>query len=447
MKIAEVYEIASSYGRFAEPIAELHLCNGPACRMARADASTEIGDVETTACLGACDQAPAALIAGQRRVRFGRDSDEHLAASGYVSAEPIASNINGEAVLAALDDAGLGGMGGARFPVAQKWRLVAAGEGPRHVVINADESEPGSFKDRQLLETNARQVLTGALVAARVVGAELIHVYLRSHHHDLMPELAAAAEALRPAWPDIAFEWRRSGGSYICGEETTLIECLEGRAGRPQHKPPFPAQAGLFGRPTLIHNVETYFWVNEILSRGADWFRSHGTRAVRGLRHYSLSGRVRRPGVCVAPYGITLAELIESHGGGMADGHELAAFCPGGASGGILPATLATLPLDDAALGPQGVSVGAGAVIVLSQADDPITFVRDLMRFFADESCGQCAPCRFGTRAAVEALGQGVIDDHAALAEVLTQGSICGLGQGAGRLLASFDRHFAKATS
>ncbi|KPF95661.1 hypothetical protein IP86_18410 [Rhodopseudomonas sp. AAP120] len=445
LKIAEVYEVASSYKRFAESTAELRLCNGPACRMAQAEGLVDLDEVESTACLGGCDQAPVAMVNGQRRVRFARQSDHHRAASSYAAAEPIAPVSDLPSVLATLDESALGGMGGARFPVSHKWGLVAAGKGPRHVVVNADESEPGSFKDRHLLDTSPAQVLTGALVAARVVGAEVIHVYLRSHHHELMPRLQATAEALASAWPDISFEWRRSGGSYICGEETTLIECLEGRAGRPKHKPPFPAQSGLFGRPTLIHNVETYFWVNEILARGAAWFCSHGAGVVRGLRHYSLSGRVRRPGVHVAPYGISLTDLIDSYGGGMAEGHELAAFCPGGASGGILPASLAALPLDDAALGAHGAVVGAGAVIVFSQADDPAAIVRDLMAFFAEESCGQCAPCRLGTSAAVEALRAGVADDHAAVADVLMQGSICGLGQGAGRLLSSFDRHFLRA--
>lgn len=446
LKIAEVYEVASSYARFAEPVSGLRLCNGPACTMAAAQAGVDMAAAETTHCLGACDKAPAALVDGRRRVRFGHDGAAQVARTvGYSVAAPVAPGHASQEALAVLDDADLGGMGGARFPVAHKWRLVAAEPGPRHVIINADESEPGSFKDRHLLETCAAQVLSGALVAARVVGADCIHVFLRSHHADLLPSLRASAEALAPHWPEIRFEWRRSGGSYICGEETTLIECLEGRAGRPRHKPPFPAQAGLFGRPTLIHNVETFFWVSEILARGAAWFRDQGTGPVRGLRHYSLSGRVNHPGVHVAPYGITLAELVDKHGGGMRAGHSLAAFFPGGAAGGILPAAMAMLPLEDAALGPQGASVGSGAVIVLSQADDPAAMVRSLMGFFSAESCGQCAPCRLGTRAGVEALQAGATGDRAGIADMLMQGSICGLGQGAGRLLASFQRHFINA--
>ncbi|MDN3566414.1 NADH-ubiquinone oxidoreductase-F iron-sulfur binding region domain-containing protein, partial [Paeniroseomonas aquatica] len=337
--------------------------------------------------------------------------------------------------------------GGAGFPTARKWRLVAAQPGPRSVVVNADEGEPGTFKDRYCLETDPHRVLEGMLLAAHAVGAADCWIYLRDEYpqlrHVLQREIAALAAAGLAGIPVIL---RRGAGAYICGEETALLESLEGRRGYPRHKPPFPGEHGLFGRPTLIHNVETLWFLPSILGTpdGAARYAAEGRRGGVGTRFFSVSGRVAHPGEKLAPAGITLRELVEEFCGGMAPGHRLAAYLPGGASGGILPASMADLPLDFGSLDAVGCFIGSGAVVVLSEWDDLAAVARNLVRFFADESCGQCTPCRVGT---VKARGllEAPVWDRALLqdlARAMADGSICGLGQAALNPVLSLLRHF-----
>jgi formate dehydrogenase len=326
-------------------------------------------------------------------------------------------------------------MGGAGFPTGRKWSIVAGQPGPRLMTINGDEGEPGTFKDRELLESDPHAVLEGALIAARVVGVERIYLYMRDEYPAVLEILRREIAALDAAGltRDTPIELRRGAGAYICGEESAMIESIEGKRGLPRHRPPFIAQAGLFGRPTLNHNIETLAWVPVILSRGVDWFANHGRRGGKGLRSFSVSGRVREPGVKVAPAGITLRELVDEFCGGMAPGHELAFYLPGGASGGLLPASLADEPLDFGTLDRHGSFVGSHAVVVLSQQDDPRAAVLNLMRFFAHESCGQCTPCRVGTRKMVELLEADRLDEELIgdLEQVMRDASICGLGQAA----------------
>jgi formate dehydrogenase len=353
-------------------------------------------------------------------------------------------------MVAALEAAGLRGLGGAGFPTARKWRLVLAQPGPRHLVVNADEGEPGTFKDRHCLEADPHRVLEGMLLAAAAIEAEACWIYLRDEYPAIRAILAREIAALEQAGLlRCPVHLRRGAGAYICGEETALLESLEGRRGYPRHKPPFPGEAGLFGRPTLIHNVETLWWLPGILAspEAAAGFAAQGLRGQAGRRLYSLSGRVRRPGVVDAPAGTTVRELIEAHGGGMAEGHRFVAFLPGGASGGILPASLADLPLGFGTLEAQGSFIGSAAIVVLSDRDDLAEAARNLLRFFRDESCGQCTPCRVGTAKAVRLLeapawDRALLED---LAIAMADGSICGLGQAAMNPVRSLLRHFPEA--
>uniref|UniRef100_UPI00188DAD8C complex I 51 kDa subunit family protein n=1 Tax=Noviherbaspirillum soli TaxID=1064518 RepID=UPI00188DAD8C len=339
-------------------------------------------------------------------------------------------------VLAAMESSGLRGLGGAGFPAGRKWRIVRAEAGPRLMAVNIDEGEPGTFKDRVYLETDPHRFLEGMLIAAWAVGIEDIYIYLRDEYHGcralLQRELAALqAQPPMPGMPRI--QLRRGAGAYICGEESAMIESIEGKRGMPRLRPPYVAQVGLFGRPTLEHNFETLYWVRDILEKGADWFASHGRHGRKGLRSYSVSGRVKNPGVKLAPAGITIQELIDEYCGGMQQGHAFYAYLPGGASGGILPATMNDIPLDFDTLQPHGCFIGSAAVVVLSDADSAKGAARNLMRFFKDESCGQCTPCRVGTAKALALIEKPAWDVPllAELSQVMRDASICGLGQAA----------------
>jgi formate dehydrogenase len=481
----EVFETASFYAHFdliedgapAPPPVTLRVCDGLPCAMAGADAlhaglraAAPAGTRLLRApCMGACYQAPACAV-GHRLV-------EHATADAVFAATPLRhapdegapllpaalrcgaqallhaackGTLDTAEMLARLDAAALRGLGGAGFPAARKWRLVMAQPAPRHLVVNADEGEPGTFKDRHCLETDPHRVLEGMLLAAVAIGAEACWFYLRdeyAHLHRVLAREIAALDAggLLP----MPVHLRRGAGAYICGEETALLESLEGRRGYPRHKPPFPGERGLFGRPTLIHNVETLWWLPEILasSEAAADFAAAGRHGRSGRRLFSVSGRVRDPGVKSAPAGITARELIEEFCGGMAPGHRFVAYLPGGASGGILPARMADLPLDFGTLEPHGCFVGSGAVIVLSDQDHLPDAVRNLVRFFRDESCGQCTPCRVGTAKAAHLLDAPhwdapLLED---LAAAMADGSICGLGQAAMNPVRSLFRHFRGA--
>ncbi len=356
-----------------------------------------------------------------------------------------------ESVVSAMEDAGLRGLGGAGFPAGRKWRIVAAKPAPKLLAVNLDEGEPGTFKDRTYLERDPHRFLEGMLVAAWVVGISSIYIYLRDEYHAcrLLLERELSALRARAAFTLPHIELRRGAGAYICGEESAMIESLEGKRGEPRMRPPYIADVGLFGRPTLAHNFETLYWVRDIVERGAPWFKSFGRHGRSGLRSFSLSGRVCRPGVKLAPAGITIRELIEEYGGGMLPGHQFYAYLPGGASGGILPAHLGDVPLDFDTLQAHGCFIGSAAVIVLSDQDRASAAALNTLRFFEHESCGQCTPCRVGTAKAVS-LMQSPSWDWATLDDVCTvmaDASICGLGQAAPNPIRSIREHFKHEVS
>jgi len=488
---AEVFEVATFYHHFdvvgdgepAPPPLTVRVCDSPGCALAGADAlAARLGvalgadvRVQRVPCVGRCDAAPVAVVgrlpvapasvdAVLEAVGSGARECPPPAAKGYAQARAAgayaqlralaAGTLDARHVLAELDAAGLRGMGGAGFPVARKWRIVASQPGPRLLVVNADEGEPGTFKDRACLESEPHRFLEGMLIAALTVGCEACTIYLRDEYAGVRALLEREIAALladppiaREAMPRV--ELRRGAGAYVCGEESALIESIEGKRGAPRLRPPYVAEVGLFGRPTLVNNVETLHWVAQLLARGGRWFASQGRRGRSGLRMFSVSGRVREPGVKLAPAGITLRELIDEHCGGMADGHELYAYLPGGASGGILPAAMADLPLDFDTLQPHGCFIGSAAVIVLSRGDRASEVARGLMRFFRDESCGQCTPCRVGTAKTCELLDAGRWDAPLLreLSATMMDASICGLGQAAPNPLLSVLDRFAHELS
>ena len=414
--------------------------------------------------MGLCDQAPVAevghhflhkadLVSVQAAIAADDthphvpddyvDYDAYVAGGGYALLERVRSGAMAvEDLLKALDDGALRGLGGAGFPTGRKWRSVRNEPGPRLMAVNADEGEPGTFKDRHYLNTDPHRFLEGMLLGALVVEAADIYLYLRDEYPVAAAILHAEIAKLPPGLPRI--HMRRGAGAYICGEESSMLESIEGKRGLPRHKPPFPYQVGLWGRPTLINNVETLFWIRDIVEKGADWWKSHGRNGRVGLRSFSVSGRVVSPGVKLAPAGITVAELIAEHCGGMAEGHAFAAYLPGGASGGILPASMADIPLDFGTLEKHGCFIGSAAVVVFSQADSIPGVALNLMRFFEDESCGQCTPCRNGTQKARMLMERGSWDTGLLneLATVMRDASICGLGQAASNPLACVIRYF-----
>lgn len=464
---AEVYEVASFYAHFdvikenqtPPPELTIRVCEGITCDMSGAkgliDALKQaMGDnirVQPVPCIGACDNAPAAVV-GQNRI--GRASVENVAKAastgqtqaslanitdfdtytkqgGYEALKACTSGITSpDNILEELEKSGLRGLGGAGFPVASKWRFLTGNPNPAIVAVNADEGEPGTFKDRHILETNPHQMLEGALIAARTVGAEAIYIYLRDEYPHIRLSLQDEIDKLvRSGLPgDIAIHLRRGAGAYVCGEETALLESLEGKRGLPRIRPPFPANEGLFGQPTLINNVETLYFVTDIIRDGAEAYQ------LAGRPHfYSVSGRVADPGVKLAPAGITVEDLIEKHSGGMAEGHTFAGYLPGGASGGILPASMGNLALDFGSLEKHGCFVGSSAVVILSDQDNISSVVKNLVHFFEEESCGQCTPCRAGCEKLSELLEADTWDAPLIheLADAMRDASICGLGQAA----------------
>jgi formate dehydrogenase len=346
-----------------------------------------------------------------------------------------------------MEDSGLRGLGGAGFPAGRKWRIVREQSAPKLMAVNIDEGEPGTFKDRTYLERDPHRFLEGMLVAAQVVGIDACYIYLRDEYHGCRALLEAELDKLRANPPCTLplIELRRGAGAYICGEESAMIESIEGKRGEPRMRPPYIAQVGLFGRPTLEHNFETLYWVRDIVQRGPQWFSSFGRNGRKGLRSFSVSGRVKHPGVKLAPAGITVKELINDYCGGMAPGHELYAYLPGGASGGILPASMGDIPLDFDTLQPYGCFIGSAAVIVLGHHDKARDAATNMMRFFAHESCGQCTPCRVGTAKAVALMDQPVWDNPTLedLNIVMTDASICGLGQAAPNPVRCVQKYFA----
>ena len=485
MKLAqtEVYEVATFYHHFdvvkegetAPPKITVRVCETLSCAMAGANDLLAklpglVGpDVRVIAapCIGRCDQAPAVCI-GQNAfghakaeevakcVKDGKVKapashphhlDEYVKQGGYKTwVECVKGQREVESVIKTLEDAGLRGLGGAGFPAGRKWRIVRAEPGPRLMAVNIDEGEPGTFKDRHYLERDPHRFLEGMLIAAWAVGIDDIYVYLRDEYHacrELLEREIAALKANPPAkLPNIHL--RRGAGAYICGEESAMIESIEGKRGMPRLRPPYVAQVGLFGRPTLEHNMETLLWVRDLIEQGAQWFAKHGRQGRKGLRSFSVSGRVRKPGVHLAPAGITVKELIAEYCGGMQEGHQLYAYLPGGASGGILPASMGDIPLDFDTLQPYGCFIGSAAVIILSQHDKARDAALNLMRFFEHESCGQCTPCRVGTSKAAQLMeaprwNQALLEE---LNIAMADASICGLGQAAPNPIRCVAKHF-----
>jgi NADH:ubiquinone oxidoreductase subunit F (NADH-binding)/NADH:ubiquinone oxidoreductase subunit E len=366
---------------------------------------------------------------------------------GYSVPAAIArGELDAEDVIKAMESSGLRGLGGAGFPAGRKWRIVREQPAPRVMAVNIDEGEPGTFKDRTYLERDPHRFLEGLLVAAQVVGTEAVYIYLRDEYHDARVLLDQELRKLTadPPCPMPLIELRRGAGAYICGEESAMIESIEGKRGEPRMRPPYIAQVGLFGRPTLEHNFETLYWVRDIVQRGPQWFAGFGRNGRKGLRSFSVSGRVKVPGVKLAPAGITLRELVDEYCGGMQDGHQLYAYLPGGASGGILPASMDNIPLDFDTLQAHGCFIGSAAVMVLSQHDKARDAALNVMRFFAHESCGQCTPCRVGTAKAVALMEAPRWDTTTLedLSQVMGDASICGLGQAAPNPIRCVEKYF-----
>ena len=485
MKLAltEVYEVATFYHHFdvvdagqeAPPPITVRICETLSCQMAGAAALHEAlvahGDANVRVlgapCIGRCEQAPAAVVGRNPidRATLPRileavdagaleapmpacvDYASYRRDGGYRTLLDCISGARSvDAVIAELETSALRGLGGAGFPAGRKWRIVRNEPAPRLMAVNIDEGEPGTFKDRFYLERDPHRFLEGMLIAAWAVGIDAIYIYLRDEYAACRALLARELEALSrdPPCPLPAIHLRRGAGAYICGEESAMIESIEGKRGMPRLRPPYVAQVGLFDRPTLEHNMETLYWVRDILERGAGWFAGQGRNERKGLRSFSVSGRVQKPGVHLAPAGITVRELIDEYCGGMQPGHTFYAYLPGGASGGILPASMGDIPLDFDTLQPHGCFIGSAAVIVLSDHDKARDAALNLMQFFAEESCGQCTPCRVGTDKAIGLLAEPVwnkplLDD---LAQAMADASICGLGQAAPNPIACVFKYF-----
>lgn len=484
----EVYEVATFYAHFdvvledqqPPPEFTIRVCDSLTCEMMGAQQlldklPNKLGSnvrVVRAPCMGRCHTAPVAEV-GHHHVDHAtldnlaeaveqkhihaeipdyKNYDAYCAEGGYsILKSCIEKQRKPEDLVQTMLDASLRGLGGAGFPTGRKWQFVRGYEGPRLMAVNGDEGEPGTFKDRHYLETNPHQFLEGMLIAAWAVEAETIYLYMRDEYpavrEILLKEIAKIEQA--GLTPHTKIELRRGAGAYICGEESSMIESIEGKRGLPRHRPPYVAEVGVFGRPTLVQNIETLYWIPKIIDNGSEWFANQGRNGGKGLRSYSVSGRVKNPGVKLAPAGITAQELIDEFCDGMQDGHTFKGYLPGGASGGILPANMADLPLEFGQLEKYGCLVGSHAVVILSDQDSTKDAALNLMRFFEDESCGQCTPCRAGTEKAVKLMQQPNWDQPLLkeLSQVMTDASICGLGQAAANPLLSVLKYFPEDLS
>jgi formate dehydrogenase len=487
MKLAmtEVYEVATFYHHFdlvkegdkAPPALTVRVCDSLSCEMSGANELIQglkqaLGAgvrVIPAPCVGRCDQAPVAVVgqnpvaqatvakvkplaaAGKTACAVGKyvSYAEYRRQGGYsLAAECLAGKRDAETLIKTMENSGLRGLGGAGFPAGRKWRIVRGEKGPRVMAVNIDEGEPGTFKDRHYLERDPHRFLEGVIIAAWTVQISEVYIYLRDEYAGIRAILEKEIKLLQadPPCPLPPIFLRRGAGAYICGEESAMIESIEGKRGMPRLRPPYVAQVGLFGHPTLEHNMETLYWVRDILEKGADWFAGHGRNGRKGLRSFSVSGRVNKPGVHLAPAGITVRELIEEYCGGMQAGHSFYAYLPGGASGGILPASMGDIPLDFDTLNPYGCFIGSAAVIILSDRDQARGAARNVMKFFAEESCGQCTPCRVGTAKALQLMesprwDQGLLEE---LSGAMADASICGLGQAAPNPIRTVIKYFPK---
>jgi len=485
LAMTEVYEVASFYHHFdivkegdtPPPALTVRVCDSLSCALAGAnpllvELKRVLGDgvrVIPAPCVGRCEQAPVAVV-GQNPVahatiesvktladakKLSCVADKYIGYTAYrkkggysIAAECLAGKRDAESLIKTMEHSGLRGLGGAGFPAGRKWRIVRGEKGPRVMAVNIDEGEPGTFKDRYYLERDPHRFLEGVIIAAWTVQISEVYIYLRDEYAGVRAVLEKELTALKknPPCPLPPVFLRRGAGAYICGEESAMIESIEGKRGMPRLRPPYVAQVGLFGYPTLEHNMETLYWVREILEKGGDWFASHGRNGRKGLRSFSVSGRVNKPGVHLAPAGITVKELIAEYCGGMLQGHEFYAYLPGGASGGILPAMMGDIPLDFDTLNQYGCFIGSAAVIILSDKDKASAAARNVMKFFAEESCGQCTPCRVGTAKALKLMektrwDQGLLEE---LSGAMADASICGLGQAAPNPIRCVMKYFPK---
>ncbi len=485
MKLAqtEVYEVATFYSHFdvvkegetPPPPTTVRVCDSLSCALRGAEKLLaelpgKLGPnvrVVRAPCMGACDHAPAvavghlqtfnatpnnvaAAVAAKPHVHAWKPAIDFAAyqkEGGYALLKDcLAGKRTRDELIKIAMDADVRGLGGAGFPTGRKWSLVRAEPAPRLFAVNADEGEPGTFKDRHYLGIDPHRFLEGMLIAAWVVDAVKTYIYIRDEYPELRLMLLEEIAKLEKAGlvPHTKLYLRRGAGAYICGEESAMIESIEGKRGLPRHRPPYVAQVGLFGRPTLEQNVETLYWIREVVEKGAAWFVAQGRRDRKGPRSFSVSGRVKNPGVKLAPAGITMRELVDEYCGGMEEGHTFKAYLPGGPSGGILPESMADIPLDFGTLEKYGSFVGSHAVVILSDKDDMKAVALNLMKFFEDESCGQCTPCRVGTEKAVKLMEQGSwnLDLLNELSTLMRDASICGLGQAAPNPLQSVMKYF-----
>jgi formate dehydrogenase len=487
MKLAmtEVYEVATFYHHFdvvkegekAPPALTVRVCDSLSCELSGSNdlikgLKQSLGDkvrVIPAPCVGRCEQAPVAvvgqnpvaqatvdkvkaLVAGNKdQCAVGKyvSYAEYRKQGGYdIAIECLSGKRDVESLIKTMEHSGLRGLGGAGFPSGRKWRIVRGEKGPRVMAVNIDEGEPGTFKDRHYLERDPHRFLEGVIIAAWTVQISEVYIYLRDEYAGVRAILEKEIKALQanPPCPLPPIFLRRGAGAYICGEESAMIESIEGKRGMPRLRPPYVAQVGLFGYPTLEHNMETLYWVRDIIEKGADWFAGHGRNGRKGLRSFSVSGRVKKPGVHLAPAGITVKELIAEYCGGMLPGHQFYGYLPGGASGGILPATMADIPLDFDTLNQYGCFIGSAAVIILSDQDKARAAARNVMKFFTDESCGQCTPCRVGTAKALQLMdapkwNRGLLEE---LSGAMADASICGLGQAAPNPIRTVIKYFPK---
>ena len=487
MKLAmtEVYEVATFYHHFdvvkegekAPPALTVRVCDSLSCELSGSNElikglKQSLGDkvrVIPAPCVGRCEQAPVAvvgqnpvtqatvdkvkaLVAGNKdQCAVGKyvSYAEYRKQGGYdIAIECLSGKRDVESLIKTMEHSGLRGLGGAGFPSGRKWRIVRGEKGPRVMAVNIDEGEPGTFKDRHYLERDPHRFLEGVIIAAWTVQISEVYIYLRDEYAGVRAILEKEIKALQanPPCPLPPIFLRRGAGAYICGEESAMIESIEGKRGMPRLRPPYVAQVGLFGYPTLEHNMETLYWVRDIIEKGADWFAGHGRNGRKGLRSFSVSGRVKKPGVHLAPAGITVKELIAEYCGGMLPGHQFYGYLPGGASGGILPATMADIPLDFDTLNQYGCFIGSAAVIILSDQDKARAAARNVMKFFTDESCGQCTPCRVGTAKALQLMdapkwNRGLLEE---LSGAMADASICGLGQAAPNSIRTVIKYFPK---
>lgn len=486
MKLAptEVYEVASFYHHFdvvkendpVPPPLTVRVCDSISCEMAGANEliaalKASLGAavrVQPVPCTGRCDQAPVAVV-GRYTVDQASVESVQAAVEGGHTMQPLptdsinyagykagggyrlydqllAGEISGDAIIEALEGTALRGLGGAGFPVGRKWRILRDAPAPRNMAVNIDEGEPGTFKDRFYMLSDPHRFLEGLLIAAQVIGIDDCYIYVRDEYPSVSENLRQAITALHneSGYPLPKIELRRGAGAYICGEESAMIESIEGKRGMPRLRPPYVAQVGLFGQPTLEHNCESLYWIRDVIEKGGAWFDAQGRNGRKGLRSFSVSGRIKKPGVHLAPAGITMLELIDEYCGGMLESHIFYGYFPGGASGGILPASLGNIPLDFDTLQPYGAFIGSAAVIVLSDQDSAKQAALNAMKFFAHESCGQCTPCRVGTEKAVSIMqtGNWDIEQLHDLSTVMMDASICGLGQAAPNPMLSVIKYF-----